>query len=107
MARRCLTFIPGLLIAFAVVSAGCSIPGRTETSDELQDQVVKAIGYQEAKRGGDFHPRIIHTQRVSRTDRELREIWTVDRRGAVLEYLVTIEFPEEQGERPLIVVHPR
>lgn len=66
-------------------------PQPTAANAVLQLDILTGIGFCEQERGGDKNPVIVETRPLLHTNGYYREAWIVDRKGDIIEYLVTVK----------------
>jgi len=73
-----------------------NVPGSTVADKTLQSDIVKNIGYYESTIGGNFNSKIIKTEVVASDNVKVKEIWTVNRNGKEINYIVELT-PNPRG----------
>jgi len=88
------------LVSFSIFLASCAtlinVPDSTVADKTLKSDIVKNIGYYESSIGGSCNPEIINTEVVAFDQVKVKEIWTVNRNGKEINYIVEL-IPDPQG----------
>lgn len=73
-----------------------SVPGETSAGYSLRNDIIKGIGYWELSEGGSHRPKILNTKKSDADQAGLKELWTVNRNGTLVEYEVKL-IPDGNG----------
>ena len=65
-------------------------PRQTETNESMQWDILAGIAVSEEERGGELVPTIVEVRPLKRANGIYREAWIIDRKGTIVEYLVTV-----------------
>ena len=66
-----------------------AMPRQIKRNDIIEWDILAGLAVCEEDRGGDIDPVIVETRELKRINGFYREAWIIDRKGTIVEYMVT------------------